>query len=177
MRRIRNHRALEDAIEPTVAAPASTNRSNASQLDELVAQAGLAGHTEAVHALCRTSIRLTPAASDASGSSCLLAGGTQPEDMAPISWNDRPLQVLAQIDLTDVQSAGAGTAALPDEGTLLLLWALDDAPSGLSTADAGSVSVVHLRPSAEPPASRGGAHPRLGGAVSAAGVVSRSGGA
>lgn len=138
--------AIDERPERTVPARPAERVVDAEELDELIARFGLGARRDDLLGLARTSMRLTPAEHPAGWRSCLFPGAAPPRDAGEPAWNGRPLHMLAQIDLSELPPLGPGRPALPRAGLLLLMWALDGAPTGLSTAHAGSTAVVHLLP-------------------------------
>jgi len=137
----------QELPDPIIPAAPTKFTVTADELSRLVRQRGLHAREDAIQAFANTSIRLTPAPAGKDSGSYLVAGATPAASVLRQSWNGRPLQVIAQLDLAGLPPQ----TKLPREGTLLLPWALRASPTGLSTSDGGSVSVVHLEQSMPPP--------------------------
>jgi len=121
----------------TYAAPLepATATERGATLDELLMLAdavGLRARHEAIRALARASVRLTPAGPDAPlalGGSRLGGAPDLPEGTPWPHWRELPLIFQLQLDLAEVASALAGgggePVALPAEGTLACFTAPD----------------------------------------------------
>ncbi len=119
--------ALPEAAEP--ARPPAAPALRCATLEELLVYAeaeGLTGRRDAVAALARPSVRLTPAGPDDDVDAWL--GGTDVVLDEPPSWGGGLLTHLAQIDLGAPALAGLPLAGA---GQLLLFWDTVRAPSGL----------------------------------------------
>ncbi len=132
---------------PTKAAPPAQRCVTRAELDEIVDQHGLEARRPDVQGCAVTGLRIT-ATDDATNS--YLAAGATPHDVPGVvtSWDDR-LRLLAHLDLSDIAACERGELELPPAGSLELLWALDEAPTGLSASDVGSALVL-LRSSHAP---------------------------
>ncbi len=140
-------RATDDAVrrvtslgegpeEPTwhpVAAPPTTHLATTDELRRLCAAVGRENWADEVVALARTGFRLTRGGDGRSW----LGGTPRAGSLEWPVWNGSELSFLGRIALDGLPPCG-----LPDSGTLLVFFAVDEAPSGNRPADDGACRVL-----------------------------------
>ncbi len=137
-------------VAPRAPARPSTRALTEEELLALAAGEGLLGHDEALLALARRSVRLTPLAEGADTDSAGALLGGVPALAGGIDWPTWAagrLSAVAQLDLADpalawLAEAPAPVWPFPRSGRLLLWFDGERAPSGLQAVQRGAARAV-----------------------------------
>ena len=127
---------LDADAEPPPVGPAART-ATADDLRRLCRELGLEPWADAAVTAARASIRLT--ASDGPTAARLGAGLPLPPGLEAPAWRGAPLDLLLRVDL-----AALPPSRLPARGSLLVFFALAEAPDGTLPEHEGACRVVHV---------------------------------